>query len=137
MVVNTFKGEAPDGYEIDHSEATMRVEPGVVSEQIDQHIEDEKSVHAMAEDLRQLLAAFAAKYAEWVSSQDINDVNLHVFINGRTNGDIAITFGTTVYHNYRTIDISGYNDINALMEEFSRRYQADKKATVPLLTHRS
>lgn len=96
-----------------------------------------KSVETLAEELRLSLKEFAAKLGDWHNDHDLADIDLTIRITGRTDGDIKIVFSTDVYGNGRSVCITGYNDLNALMAELVRRYHVDKAYTVPLITHRS
>lgn len=98
---------------------------------------DDTTVETLAEELRLSLKEFAAKFGDWHNNHDLTDIDLLIRITGRTDGDIKIVFSTDVYNNGRSVSITGYNDLNALMAELVRRYHVDKAYTVPLITHRS
>ena len=113
-------------------------EPEMVSEVIDQQIEDTKSIETLSQDLMDAAVAFAAAFAKECSDLDMSDVDMSMKIEGRPDGDISISFGTNTYvPGIRdSISFYGYREPYAVMHELFRGIWASRANSVPLITHK-
>lgn len=113
-------------------------EPEMISEVVDQHIEDTKSIETLSQDLCDAATAFAAAFARECSDRNMSDVDMTMRIEGRPDSDIKISFGTNTYVSgiSEGICFSGYGDPAAVMYEIFRRIHVARMHATPLLTHK-
>lgn len=111
---------------------------GVISEAVDQHIADTKSIETLSNDLIEAATAFAQAFATECSDRDMSDVDFRMAVEGRPDGNIKISFGTSTYASGMgdSICFNGYSSPVAVMREIFRRIDSARAYAVPLITHK-